>query len=64
MGRFSTKPKLPSVWCSQSKTTVRRKFGSFRNGSAISNMPEAGSIIVQFKVKNDFKPALIDFYSA
>ena len=42
---FSTNPNVPSGWCSQIKITDRTKFGSFKNGFAISSVPGAGDII-------------------
>ena len=36
-------------------TTVLRKLGSFKNGSAINNMPGAKSIILQFSILILFK---------
>src|SRR6478736_6588922 len=39
VGRFTTTPSAPSAPCSQSNTTVCRKFGSRKDGAAIRNTP-------------------------
>src|SRR5215813_9932028 len=46
VGRLTTTPSAPSAPCSQSRTTVCRKFGSRKDGAAIRKTPFASGALI------------------